>query len=360
MKFYLRTAFGDSDNFFSSLDLPFDFQGSCQGNKGAPAFCLATLAFLVIMLHRLGHVAQIRAAMSLTLFITAGFLFVDDTDLFAIASSPTESSSDVNARMQQAVNAWHGGLHATGGALVPEKCSWCLVDFGWDRGSWYYRTSATLAGSLTIPVPSGAPVPITRHEPSDAIRVVGVIQALDGNMTQQIAVLKAKATTWGEQIRDGWVPRNLARKAIDSMIWPSLRYPLTACTLTEAQGAEITQTLYKYALPSLGACRNFPLAYRYAPTSLQGLALPHPYFEQGIQQICLILTHGAIDSPTGSLLRASLEQAQLEIGISTPFLSESFDTYGFLLTDCLWSSIWQFISTHNISLTYPEQVLPKP
>jgi hypothetical protein len=61
--------------------------------------------------------------------------------------------------------------------------------------------------------------------------------------------------------------------------------------------------------------------------------------EQGIAHIGLILTHGAIDTPTGSLLRASLEQAQLKVGIGTSFLSEPFDTYGFfLLTECLWAS----------------------
>jgi hypothetical protein len=49
----------------------------------------------------------------------------------------------------------------------------------------------------------------------------------------------------------------------------------------------------------------------------------------------------------------------LLVGIGTPFLSEPFAQYGFLLTDCLWSTIWCFISEHKISLSYPDQVLPK-
>jgi hypothetical protein len=40
-----------------------------------------------------------------------------------------------------------------------------------------------------------------------------------------------------------------------------------------------------------------------APASLNGLAHPHPYMEQEIFHICLVLTHSAIDTPTtGSLL----------------------------------------------------------
>jgi hypothetical protein len=185
------------------------------------------------------------------------------------------------------------------------------------------------------------------------------MQALDGNMSAQVATLQNKAEQWGEQIRDGWVPRNLARRALDTMIWPSLRYPLPASTLTEQDGEQIMQTFYRHLLPNLGACRNFPTVFRHAPAALNGLALPHPYVEQGISHLCLVLTHGAIDTPTGSLLRASLEQAQLEVGIGMAFLAAPFDQYGFLLTDCLWSAIWRFISEHNLSLSYGDQELPK-
>jgi hypothetical protein len=101
------------------------------------------------------------------------------------------------------------------------------------------------------------------------------------------------------------------------------------------------------------------LEYQHAPASLNGLALPHQYVEQGIAHIGLILTHGAIDTPTGSLLWASLEQTQLEVGLGTSFLLESFDTYGFLPTECLWATIWSFISVHHISLSYGNQILPK-
>ena len=69
------------------------------------------------------------------------------------------------------------------------------------------------------------------------------------------------------------------------MIWPSLRYPLPACTLSYNEGEQVHTGLYHQILPSLGACRNFPLVYRYAPASLQGLALPHTYVEQCIGQL---------------------------------------------------------------------------
>jgi hypothetical protein len=167
MKFYLHTAYRDSDGFFSSLDLLLAFQGSVQGNKGAPALWLIISVFLVLLLHCLGHIAWIRSAMSLSLFVATGFLYVNDTNLFAI----TGTSHQLHA---STINAWQGGLHASSGTLNLDKCSWTLIAFGWADGQWYYHTSTTLPGTIMVPVPGGDPAPITWLHPSDAIKVVGV------------------------------------------------------------------------------------------------------------------------------------------------------------------------------------------
>jgi hypothetical protein len=53
MKFFLRTAFGDSStNFGGPSALP--FQGGCQHNKGALALWLIVSVCLVYLMHKLG------------------------------------------------------------------------------------------------------------------------------------------------------------------------------------------------------------------------------------------------------------------------------------------------------------------
>ena len=134
MKFYLRTAFGDSSTFFGGPSaLP--FQGGCQGNKGAPALWLVVSVCLVRLMHKLGLIAQLRAAMTATTVAFAGFLFVNDTDLISLSTSKEDTAEQVVTRLQEAVCVWHGGLRATGGSLKPEKCSWSLVDFTWTQGN---------------------------------------------------------------------------------------------------------------------------------------------------------------------------------------------------------------------------------
>jgi hypothetical protein len=93
--------------------------------------------------------------------------------------------------MQSAVNAWHGGLRASGSVLKPKKCSWCLVAFYWEHG-------------LTIPVPQGDPTIVILHDVMEAIKVGGMIQALNASMDAQVEVLQTKAEKWGEQIQEGW------------------------------------------------------------------------------------------------------------------------------------------------------------
>lgn len=100
-----------------------------------------------------------------------------------------------------------------------------------------------------------------------------------------MAVLKDKADAWGTKIKEGWLPRNLAHHGLHHMIWASLKDPLPACTITNKDGETITRELYKCFLPKLGANRNYPIVYRHAPPSLQGLGLPSIYVEQAIGQL---------------------------------------------------------------------------
>jgi hypothetical protein len=61
----------------------------------------------------------------------------------------------------------------------------------------------------------------------------------------------------------------------------------------------------------------------------------------------------------GRLCNISLEQAQMEVGISSPILEVSFEDYGHLLTFCWIKILWEHLWKNNILLRNPEQVLPK-
>ncbi len=357
MKFFLRTAFGDSDTHYGgSLEDP--LQGVCQGNGGGPGLWLAVSLVLVKMLHSNGHIAIFVRAITGIQVCFSGFIFVDDTDLVTVAKHSREPIAQVIFRSQAAADTWHGGLRATGGALRPDKCSWCLVDFYWSNGQWKYLPKGALSGVLKVPGPDGEVLEIKRLEPWEPIKAVGVIQAADGSMTGQVNALQEKIDDLGTKLRDGWVPRRLAWQGFNSMIWSSLRYTLPATNMSKTEADRLTIELYKLILPTLGASKNFPKAYRHGPTDYQGLGAPDFWVEQGISKVSKLLVHGDTASLTAMLMDGSLQQAQLEVGTGTPLLQASFTKYGFLCTNCWIKGLWEFLSENDILLSCPDYVMP--
>ena len=80
MKFFLRTAFGDSADFAGSM-LEVKTQGLCQGNGAAPAGW-AVVSIAILNAHkRKGHGAQFLCPISLVRSDLAAVLYVDDTDV---------------------------------------------------------------------------------------------------------------------------------------------------------------------------------------------------------------------------------------------------------------------------------------
>ena len=350
MKFYLRTNFGDSTTYYGGGEQGLPFQGGCQGNGGAPALWVAISVILIRVLREHGHVVEWTSAISQTVTMLIGFLFVDDTDLIVMGEDATASPETIIQRMQDNITTWYNSLNLSGGALRPDKCSWYLLAYHWKpSGQWVYHTAESLPGKLFVPNLEGTPESIQRHDPSTETTAVGVTQAMDGSMTAQLELLKNKADEWSASIREGYLPRNLAWSALRQNIWASLKYPLPACNFSPQEADSILRCFYKTLLPGLGVCRNIPKAIRHAPRSFYGLDLPDPFTAQGIGQLKYFTTNAHLPNLLGGLHRACLEQANIEVGLGCIF-EAPFSTYGFLLTTSLVKSIWEFISMNEIVL----------
>jgi hypothetical protein len=159
-------------------------------------------------MHGMGFVARLISAFSTMIFCIIGILYVDDTDLFAIAVYPSESAERVARHMQAMTSHWQGCLLVTGGDLNPDKCCWTPIGFYWDAdGQWHYRLD--IGVSVGIPNSSGVIQALERLTPSASTTVVGVVQAADGNMLDQVAALTAIANDVGNCIHHGYLPKCL-------------------------------------------------------------------------------------------------------------------------------------------------------
>ncbi len=136
MKFFLRTAFGDSTNY-SGSSIEFKTQGLCQGSGAAPVGW-AVVSIAILRAHKQnGHAATFLCPLTDTFTQLSAILFVDDTDVIHFWMDADESALEAHQHLQDSVLSWGNLLIATGGSLKPSKCFYHLISFQWKRnGQW--------------------------------------------------------------------------------------------------------------------------------------------------------------------------------------------------------------------------------
>ena len=92
MKFFLRTAYGDSTNCAHSA-IEVKYQGLCQGNGAAPAGW-AVISITILRAHKKnGHGSIFVCLVTQLKFVLSAVLFVNDCDLIHIDMEKEESVS---------------------------------------------------------------------------------------------------------------------------------------------------------------------------------------------------------------------------------------------------------------------------
>jgi len=145
----IRMVYGDSEASFSGKLWTCPIQGVGQGNGAGPQIWALVSTPVLNMLRAEGFAAYFKAVLDGEELSFVGYSFVDDTDVVTNLGL-TASGSAVAAHMQQGIDAWEGGIRATGGALVPEKSFWYLVDFKWQAGKWSYKTNEECPAELSV------------------------------------------------------------------------------------------------------------------------------------------------------------------------------------------------------------------
>jgi hypothetical protein len=186
----IRTLHGDSELAFSGKLWAVPIQGMGQGNGAGPQIWAVVSTPVLNMLRHEGFGAYFRTAITGATISFVGYAFVDDTDLCITNQSPDDADDNVAHRMQQALDLWEGGIRATGGAIVPEKSHWYLIDFKWSQGNWKYKTEVDAPAQLRVRDCDGNVAPFERLSVTEARQTLGVKLAPDGNNQAQFTKLR--------------------------------------------------------------------------------------------------------------------------------------------------------------------------
>jgi hypothetical protein len=71
----------------------------------------------------------------------------------------------------------YGCIQRVAGSLCAQSwdvSSWGLIAFFWDNGQWHHAAKTAFPGDLTISNMDGTRTVLVRHDPDEAIKVVGV------------------------------------------------------------------------------------------------------------------------------------------------------------------------------------------
>jgi hypothetical protein len=172
MKFFQRTRFGKSETFFGSLFYYPYMMGLGQRKRAAPPSWIQLSAVLVNVFKQLNLGALIQdRPITAELIHSMGALFVDDTDLYTWREGildPGESWCQAQLELEH----WSCLLNTTGGALKPEKCFWCLLDYACKEGEW---TCADLVPwEILITNPDGTTSPIKQEKVTESKKTLGI------------------------------------------------------------------------------------------------------------------------------------------------------------------------------------------
>jgi len=150
LQHHVHMLYGDSTIWVGNEIWAVPVTGIGQGNGTGPQIRAVISTLILDLLQQEGYGAAFKAAMSSDQKQFIGYSFVDDMDLIQTGPTIKSTTGDTLLLMQAALNVWNSSLSATGGALVPEKSFWYLIDFKWSSSCWSYMPKQTTMEPLLM------------------------------------------------------------------------------------------------------------------------------------------------------------------------------------------------------------------
>ena len=350
---HVKTAYGVSAESYKADQGPTQMQGILQGNAMGPMGWAAVSTPIIHMMKRNGFSFRHWNAVTKEAVEFACFAYVDDTDLVHTKLTHTSDESFL-MQVQDAIDHWEGGLHASGGALAPEKSYWYWIDFQYERGKWRYKTAAEMPGEVTMKNAQGQSIPLLRLEANESRRALGVMPRRDGSDADNLAYLKRKGEIWSDSLRTSKLSRAEAWMATKSTIWKSFEFPARSMCATTAQLRTAIKPALTTALHKSGIQRCFPRQVAFGDPHSLGLGLQDPHVLQTWSHVQAVAQHMHRQTLTGKLLRASYEELKTEAGVMGDLLGKDYNKWAPLLTDCWWKHTWRDTSHYGIQLHPPD------
>lgn len=342
MRFFLRTAYGDSESAAGS-HIEVKTQGLCQGNGAAPAGW-AVVSITILQAHKKkGHGLKLLCPITHLKGHIAAVLYVDDTDVIHLDLQEEECLTDAHHRLQESILSWGNLLIATGGALKPGKCFYHLISFEFDQhGNWSYATNHEKEElQVVIPQSDGTTAEIKHLAVTEAHKTLGSMTCPTGSGEAAVRQIQDNAQGWLDKARTAKLSRRNFWFLMERTFWPKVGFGICNNTASLEELQECLQKIYWQLVPLGGLRSSVKRELRQLATGFYGGGCPDPGVECAVAQVNKLLMHYGCNTTVGLKLQASMEFFIIELGLSAQPFDLEYDRHSKFVTSCWLKTIWE-------------------
>ena len=136
--------------------------------------------------------------------------------------------------------------------------------------------------------------------------------------------MRKEVLTWETSIQAVSIQKDELWHTLKSTFPQTLKYPLTAMTLTRAECQIITSPIVKYSLPQAILIITIHTAVIYVPLSLEVIVIMDLFLQKGVGQIIFLVEHTCTKKVSKTLLLSNLSSLQIEAGCNRNILDRYY------------------------------------
>jgi hypothetical protein len=350
MQFHLVTGFAKSESSIMNTIDNVTGQGVLQGSSStAPIFILNSDVSLTAY-KKLGTGVVFTHPITGKEIVDHAVQFVDDSSQFLnykginLSESTTLHGSDLQSCASHNAQTWSDLLWVSGGQLNLGKCYYYAF-----KPSLNYKSNKIIYTKIVfdqgIQVKSkldGTSHIIQAILPNEARCTLGVMLSQNGDGSSQIMSSITKAKEFFSKFINCSMSQKTKWVAINSVIEPSIIYPLLTSYFTPKQIQPIDSMTSQMKCLTLGRSQKFPRAILHGPLMLGGMGIPSTTQKNTKDRLNNFLYNIHCPSSLTLKLELSMIYSQIESGSFLQFFRLPFQSYGHLLSPFymqLWSEL---------------------
>lgn len=329
MKFRLRTAMGDSSEYYHHTDNT-PVHGVGQGGTASPAFWLLISSALFDCHQKSATGMSIMTDPTKTISLRQWLeALVDDTSIFTNTDN-NQTPNDLVRALEKDAQTWENLLSVSGGCLELPKCFYYLLAWTFSQQGDPVPMSLPEISAITSPIQlqelgKTTSTPIHIKSPEIAHKTLGVYKSMTGDETEHVKYLTQRSSNLSSIVATSGLRPHQASVALRMIYSPAMGYSFPAVNLSEKILNKIQRKALESFTPALGYNRNFPREVLLGPKEYGGEGVPHLYTEAQIQKIEIIISNIRANTDLGKLLCIKLNWIQLLSGRSESILTSTYD-----------------------------------